>query len=276
MTIDRRDFSKAMAGLALTPFALLAAGVARAEQEHGHTMTPELEEALGGRRSGHLAILLYPEFTALDVFGPHHMFINLWGEQTHLVAKSLDPVATDTGVLVQPTTTLADCPKDLLVLTVPGGTMGTLAAMQDPEIIAFLQDRAPRTQWVTSVCTGSLVLGAAGLLKGYQATSHWLTHDVLTELGATPVRERVVTDRNRITGGGVTAGIDFGLSIIEALRGRDYAETVQLFAEYDPAPPFDAGSPDKARPETKQILVEMFAPFVEQTHQVAREAMARL
>jgi len=276
MTIDRRDFSKAMAGLALTPFALLAAGVARAEQEHGHTMTPALEEALGGRRSGHLAILLYPEFTALDVFGPHHMFINLWGEQTHLVAKSLDPVATDTGVLVQPTTTLADCPKDLLVLMVPGGTMGTLAAMQDPEIIAFLQDRAPRTQWVTSVCTGSLVLGAAGLLKGYQATSHWLTHDVLTELGATPVRERVVTDRNRITGGGVTAGIDFGLSIIEALRGRDYAETVQLFAEYDPAPPFDAGSPDKARPETKQILVEMFAPFVEQTHQVAREAMARL
>ena len=276
MTIDRRDFSKAMAGLALTPFALLAAGVARAEQEHGHTMTPELEEALGGRRSGHLAILLYPEFTALDVFGPHHMFINLWGEQTHLVAKSLDPVATDTGVLVQPTTTLADCPKDLLVLTVPGGTMGTLAAMQDPEIIAFLQDRAPSTRWVTSVCTGSLVLGAAGLLKGYQATSHWLTHDVLTELGATPVRERVVTDRNRITGGGVTAGIDFGLSIIEALRGRDYAETVQLFAEYDPAPPFDAGSPDKARPETKQILVEMFAPFVEQTHQVAREAMARL
>ena len=276
MTIDRRDFSKAMAGLALTPFGLLAAGVARAEQEHGHTMTPELEEALGGRRSGHLAILLYPEFTALDVFGPHHMFINLWGEQTHLVAKSLDPVATDTGVLVQPTTTLADCPKDLLVLTVPGGTMGTLAAMQDPEIIAFLQDRAPRTQWVTSVCTGSLVLGAAGLLKGYQATSHWLTHDVLTELGATPVRERVVTDRNRITGGGVTAGIDFGLSIIAALRGRDYAETVQLFAEYDPAPPFDAGSPDKARPETKQILVEMFAPFVDQTHQVAREAMARL
>ena len=276
MTIDRRDFSKAMAGLALTPFALLAAGVARAEQEHGHTMTPELEEALGGRRSGHLAILLYPEFTALDVFGPHHMFINLWGEQTHLVAKSLDPVATDTGVLVQPTTTLADCPKDLLVLTVPGGTMGTLAAMQDPETIAFLQDRAPRTQWITSVCTGSLVLGAAGLLKGYQATSHWLTHDVLTELGATPVRQRVVTDRNRITGGGVTAGIDFGLSIIESLRGRDYAETVQLFAEYDPAPPFDAGSPDKARPETKQILVEMFAPFVEQTHQVAREAMARL
>ena len=276
MTIDRRDFSKAMAGLALTPFALLATGVARAEQEHGHTMTPELEEALGGRRSGHLAILLYPEFTALDVFGPHHMFINLWGEQTHLVAKSLDPVATDTGVLVQPTTTLDDCPKDLLVLTVPGGTMGTLAAMQDPEIIAFLQDRAPRTQWITSVCTGSLVLGAAGLLKGYQATSHWLTHDVLTELGATPVRERVVTDRNRITGGGVTAGIDFGLSIIAALRGRDYAETVQLFAEYDPAPPFDAGSPDKARPETKQILVEMFAPFVEQTHQVAREAMARL
>lgn len=276
MTMDRRDFTKGMTALALTPFALLAAGVARAEKEYGHTMTPELEQALGGRRQGHLAILLYPEFTALDVFGPHHMFINLWGEQTHLVAKTLDPVPTDTGVLIQPTTSFADCPEDLLVLTVPGGTMGTLAAMQDAETIAFLQDRAPRTKWITSVCTGSLVLGAAGLLRGYKATSHWLTHDVLTDLGAIPVSDRVVTDRNRITGGGVTAGIDFGLSIIEALRGRDYAETVQLFAEYDPAPPFDAGSPDKARPETKQVLVDMFAPFVEKTHRVAQEAMARL
>ena len=276
MTMDRRDFTKGLTALALTPFALLAAGVARAEKEYGHSMTPELEQALGGRRQGHLAILLYPEFTALDVFGPHHMFINLWGEQTHLVAKTLDPVPTDTGVLVQPTTTLADCPEELLVLTVPGGTMGTLAAMQDAETIAFLQDRAPRTRWITSVCTGSLVLGAAGLLRGYKATSHWLTHDVLADLGATPVDERVVTDRNRITGGGVTAGLDFGLSIIEALRGRDYAETVQLFAEYDPAPPFDSGSPDKARPETKQILVEMFAPFVEKTQQAARDAMARL
>ena len=276
MTIDRRDFTKGMAGLALTPFALLAAGIARAEKATGHTMSPELEQALGGRRSGHLAILLYPEFTALDVFGPHHMFINLWGEQTHLVAKNLDPVPTDTGVLVQPTTTFADCPEDLLVITVPGGTMGTLAAMQDTETIAFLQDRAPRATWITSVCTGSLVLGAAGLLRGYRATSHWLTHDVLADLGAIPVKDRVVTDRNRITGGGVTAGIDFGLTIIEALRGRDYAEAVQLFAEYDPEPPFDAGSPDKARPATRQYLVEMFAPFVADTHRVAREAMTRL
>ena len=276
MTIHRRTFTKGMAALATSPFAVLAAAVARAEQEAAHTITPEMMEALGGYGQGHLALLLYPQFTALDVFGPHHMFINLLGEQTHLVAKTADPVPTDTGVLIQPTTTFADCPDDLLVICVPGGTLGTLAAMEDPETIAFLQDRASRASWVTSVCTGSLVLGAAGLLRGYRATSHWLTRDVLSDLGATPVNERVVVDRNRITGGGVTAGIDFGLSIIEALHGRDYAELVQLFAEYDPDPPFNAGTPEQARPETTAILVDMFEPFVADARAAAGAAMARL
>ena len=276
MTITRRLFNAGLAASAAAPFALLAAAVARAEKEAAHSMSPELEELLGGRREGHLALLLYPQFTALDVFGPHHMFINLWGEKTHLVAKRADPVPTDTGVLIQPTTTFADCPEDLLVICVPGGTLGTLAAMQDEETLAFLQDRASRARWVTSVCTGSLVLGAAGLLQGYRATSHWLTHDILPELGAIPVKDRVVTDRNRITGGGVTAGIDFGLSIIEALRGRAYAEMVQLFAEYAPAPPFDAGTPETAPPEATAILTEMFESFLVDTRAVAQTAMTRL
>ena len=276
MTMNRRLFAAGLAAFAASPFTVLAAAVARAEQEAAHTITPELMDRLGGYRDGHLALLLYPQFTALDVFGPHHMFINLLGEQTHLVAKTHDPVPTDTGVLVQPTTTFADCPKDLLVICVPGGTLGTLAAMQDPDTIAFLQDRADRARWVTSVCTGSLVLGAAGLLRGYRATSHWLTHEILPELGAIPVNDRVVVDRSRITGGGVTAGIDFGLSIIDALRGREYAEMVQLFAEYAPAPPFDAGTPETAPPEATATLVEMFEPFLADTRKAARAAMARL
>ena len=272
MTIDRRTFNRGMAALAASPFAALAAAVAQAEHETAHRITPDLLDRLGGYGQGHLALLLYPQFTALDVFGPHHMFINLMGEQTHLVAKTADPVPTDTGVLIQPTTTFADCPDDLLVICVPGGT---LAAMQDPAVLAFLRDRGGRATWVTSVCTGSLVLGAAGLLHGYRATSHWLTRDILTDLGALPVNDRVVVDGNRITGGGVTAGIDFGLTIIEALRGRDYAELVQLFAEYDPAPPFDAGTPEKAGPEATAILTEMFEPFLAETRQVARALMAR-
>ena len=276
MTINRRRFTAGLAAAAASPYALLAAAVARAEQEAAHTITADMMDRLGGYRDGHLALLLYPQFTALDVFGPHHMFINLMGEQTHLVAKTPAPVPTDTGVLIQPTTTFADCPEDLLVICVPGGTLGTLAAMQDAETIAFLQDRAGRARWVTSVCTGSLVLGAAGLLRGYRATSHWLTHEILPDLGAIAVDDRVVVDRNRITGGGVTAGIDFGLSIIEALRGRDYAEMVQLFAEYAPAPPFDAGTPETAPPEATAVLVEMFEPFIAETREVARAAMARL
>ena len=276
MTINRRRFTAGLAAAAASPYALLAAAVARAEQEAAHTITADMMDRLGGYRDGHLALLLYPQFTALDVFGPHHMFINLMGEQTHLVAKTPAPVPTDTGVLIQPTTTFAACPDDLLVICVPGGTLGTLAAMQDAETIAFLQDRAGRARWVTSVCTGSLVLGAAGLLRGYRATSHWLTHAILPDLGAIPVDDRVVVDRNRITGGGVTAGIDFGLSIIEALRGRDYAEMVQLFAEYAPAPPFDAGTPDTAPPEATAVLEEMFEPFIAETREVARAAMARL
>jgi transcriptional regulator GlxA family with amidase domain len=146
--------------------------------------------------------------------------------------------------------------------------------MQDPAILHFLEDRGKRARYVTSVCTGSLLLGAAGLLDGYRATSHWVTRDLLRIFGATPVNERVVQDRNRITGAGVTAGIDFGLTLVGSLRDRLYAESVQLLAEYAPDPPFDAGTPERAPPEATAIMDAMFAQFVANAEAVGRTAYA--
>ena len=148
------------------------------------------------------------------------------------------------------------------MLCVPGGTAGTLAAMQHAPTLDFLRDRGARAGIVSSVCTGSLILGAAGLLAGYRATSHWLTVDLLARFGAIPTQGRVVRDRNRVTGGGVTAGIDFGLTLLSELRDPAYAQATQLVAEYAPAPPFDTGSPDTAPPELVARMRAMFAPFL--------------
>jgi cyclohexyl-isocyanide hydratase len=161
----------------------------------------------------------------------------------HLVAGSRDPVRTDVGIPVQPAMTFDECPSDLDVVFVPGGLAGSIAAMGDQATLAFLADRGSRARWVTSVCTGSLVLGAAGLLKGYKATSHWDVRDLRPLMGAEVSEDRVVTNRNRITAGGVTAGIDFGLALAAQLRGEDYAKRIQLSLEYDPKPPYSAGSP---------------------------------
>lgn len=190
-----------------------------------------------------VGMLLYPGFTMLDLVGPLTVFT--MHARLHLLWKDLEPVESDSGVAMVPTTRLRDCPEKLDVLFVPGG-FGTAAAMADAELLAFLQQAASRAGYITSVCTGSLILGAAGLLEGYQATTHWAMHDMLSQFGALPVKARVVTDRNRISGGGVTAGIDFGLTVLAQLRGVDVAQAVQLMMEYDPQPPFDAGSPEKA------------------------------
>lgn len=277
MSLTRRDFmlAGALASLPL-PFARL--WVARAADqgtkpqttEHSHEMSPEMIEMLGPKKEEHIAMLLYPGFTALDIFGPHHMFINLWGAKVHLVAKTLEPVVTDTGVSIKPTQTFADCPRDLSILCVPGGTLGTMEAMKDEATLAFLRQSGAGADWITSVCTGSLVLAAAGLLKGYKATAHWMVRDALRDFGATPVNQRVVVDRNRITGGGVTAGIDFGLSLVARLRGDGYAKAVQLFSEYDPQPPFDCGSPEKADPATVAMLQAMMGGFMEQLREAAK------
>jgi len=223
-----------------------------------------------------IAFLAYPQFTALDLVGPHHMIGSLMGATTHIVAKSSEPVVSDMNLVIVPTATFDDCPKDLDIICVPGGATGKLAAMQDEATMAFLKDRGSRAKYVSSVCTGSLILGAAGLLKGYKATSHWATRDLLDIFGAKPVNERVVTDRNRITGAGVTAGLDMGLSFIALKRDADYARGVQLIAEYQPEPPFDAGTPERAGPKATEMMTAMFEPFVTEARKVAEAAMKRL
>lgn len=192
-----------------------------------------------------IGMLLYPGMTLLDLAGPQSA-LGLHG-RTHLFWKTLDPVMTDTGVAVLPNATFTDTPARLDVLFVPGG-FGTVDAMKDEAIIAFLADRGRDARYVTSVCSGSLILGMAGLLDGYRAATHWATYDILDALGIEGGHARVVADRNRITGGGVTAGIDFGLSLLAELRGEQVAKTTQLMMEYDPAPPFATGHPSKADP----------------------------
>jgi cyclohexyl-isocyanide hydratase len=218
-------------------------------------------QALGGER---IAMLLWPGFTALDFMGPYH-FLAMPGAQVHVVTTGDDlrPVPSDRGVAVQPTTTLKDCPDDLTVLFVPGGS--PIPAARDPRLIAFVRDRAERAQFVTSVCTGALVLGVAGVLKGRRATSHWSVTPLLDRFGAIPTRERVVEDGKVITGAGVSAGLDFGSALVAKLRGTPMAEIAVLVAEYDPQPPIKGGSIETARPEISRIVQAGFERLVRET-----------
>ncbi|NYT36103.1 DJ-1/PfpI family protein [Allopusillimonas soli] len=163
------------------------------------------------------------------------------------------PVSNDIGIPLVASHTFDECPQDLDVLFVPGGSVGTVACMNDPEVLAFLADRGSRSKWVTSVCTGGLVLGAAGLLDGYDATAYWPVADLLPLMGARHIDERVVRDRNRLTGGGVTAGIDFGLALVAEMVDEELARRIQLIIEYAPAPPFKNGTPAEAGPERTAI-----------------------
>lgn len=192
----------------------------------------------------HVAFLLFPDVTQLDLTGPAQVLSRLGNAKVDLVAKTRDPVSTDAGFDLLPTATFDEV-RAADILCVPGG-FGTVAAMQDAVTLDWVRTIAADAQWVTSVCTGSLVLAAAGLLKGYKATAHWASRHQLAWFGAEPVVERIVFDRNRVTGGGVTAGIDFALALTAAIRGEDHAKFVQLSIEYDPQPPFDSGTPDKA------------------------------
>ncbi|MGA8134174.1 MAG: DJ-1/PfpI family protein [Pseudomonas gingeri] len=222
--------------------------------------------------SEEIAMLVYPGMTVMDLVGPHCMFGALMGAKIHIVAKSLDPVTSDAGLIVVPTATFDTCPRDLTVLFTPGGTDGTLAAASDANTVAFMADRGGRAKYVTSVCSGSLILGAAGLLKGYKATSHWSCRDALAEFGAIPTEARVVRDRNRITGAGVTAGLDFGLAMVAELRDQTYAECTQLMSEYDPDPPFNAGSMKTAPPKVKTAMIQLVADFTKKAEALASAA----
>jgi cyclohexyl-isocyanide hydratase len=189
-----------------------------------------------------IGLLLYPGLTQLDLTGPYEVFRRISDTDVHLVWKTLEAVRSDSGMAILPTVTMAECPG-LDVLCVPGGP-GQIALMDDAEVLDWIRARGEQAQWVTSVCTGSLLLAAAGLLTGYRAACHWMSRDQLALLGAIPAAERVVLDRNRLTGGGVTAGIDFALQLAELLRDETEARAIGLQLEYDPAPPFGPGSPD--------------------------------
>ena len=191
-----------------------------------------------------IGFLLYPDVTSLDAAGPAQVLSQLPNSRIHMVWKDLLPVSTDAGYSINPTDTFENCPQ-LDVLCVPGGP-GQVTIMDDVSVLEFLQSQAQQARYVTSVCSGSLLLGAAGLLKGYKSTCHWAFLDLLPMFNAIPVQERIVRDRNRFSGGGVTAGIDFGLALAAELTDEETAKTIQLRLEYDPEPPFDCGSPVKA------------------------------
>jgi cyclohexyl-isocyanide hydratase len=199
-----------------------------------------------------IGMVLFPGLTQLDLTGAYEVLARMPDTRVHLVASTLDPVRTEWGLTILPDATFGEAPA-LDVLCVPGG-WGIDARLDDEELLDFLRARGVQARYITSVCSGALLLGAAGLLRGYRATTHWLSLDLLPLLGAEPARQRVVRDRNRITGAGVTAGIDFGLALAAELFGEAAAQRIQLAIEYAPSPPFDSGSPDTAPDGIREAL----------------------
>ncbi len=207
----------------------------------------------------HIGMLTFPNLTQLDLTGPFEILVRIPDAKVHLLWKTLEPVASDAGFVLQPTATLENAPP-LDVVFVPGGA-GQIPLMEDEAVLSFLQRTAARARYVTAVCTGSLLLGAAGLLEGYRATTHWAYHELLAKCGATPVRERVVVDRNRVTGGGVTSGIDFALRLAAELGGDELSRSIQLMVEYDPEPPYHSGTPVNAEARLVERARAQLEPF---------------
>lgn len=214
-----------------------------------------------------IGMLLFPALTQIDLTEPYEVFSRIPAKTIHVVAKTLDPVRSERGLMLVPTVTWAACPP-LDVLVVPGGP-GQHHAMHDEVLLDFLQRQAAQAKYVTSICTGALLLGAAGLLDGYQATTHWLSMPLLELYGAIPVERRVVVDRNRVTASGCTAGLDFALTLTAMLAGNAVAQQIQLQLEYCPAPPFASGSPATAPEEVVASVRRAAEPFQEQRRQAA-------
>lgn len=221
-----------------------------------------------------IGLLIFPRMTQLDMTGPFEVFARIPNTMVHLIWKHIEPVVCDTGLILTPTTTLSDCPK-LDVICIPGGP-GQINLMEDAEVIEFVRRQGQQARYVTSVCTGALVLGAAGLLRGYKAATHWASMDNLAHFGAEAVKTRVCVDRNRITGGGVTAGIDFGLVLASKLTDAVTAEKIQLYMEYNPKPPFDSGSPDSAPPPVLAAFNEMAKGMLTRRKEVTLRASKQL
>ena len=290
MTMNRRSFSRIAASLGFT--ALLGgareasskevggssgAGAAAGAPQNIQEMEAQHEIAMqkyGSFMSAPklvIGMVLYPGMFLQDLAGPLTVFESLMNREVHLIWKDLHPVSSvgAGGISVTPTITFKDCPQNLDVLFVPGGVPGMFPVMEDPEVIDFMISQGKTAKYITSVCTGSFILGAAGLLNGYRATSYWSMVDILREFGATPVRSRVVIDRNRITAGGVTAGIDFALKIVAKLISPEYAQAIQLYLEYDPAPPYNSGSPGKAPKRVKEFISDMSQGMNKMTDAIA-------
>lgn len=201
-----------------------------------------------------IGFVIFPDLTQLDFTGPLQVLARLPQSAIHIVAKSEAPVPSDCGLALVPTQTFATCPP-LDLICVPGGSYGVIQAIGDRETIEFVRRQADTAKYVTLVCTGAFILGVAGLLAGRRATTHWAYADLLPLVGATHEKARIVRDGNVITAGGVTSGIDFGLSVVAELAGETAARTIQLGIEYDPAPPFDSGHPDRAPAAIKSALL---------------------
>jgi cyclohexyl-isocyanide hydratase len=284
----KRYFNKAAA---LTVAALFSEG-SKSQQEHTKEESRRLiEDAekhhvemmtkyghLTGGEKVKIGMVVYPGMFLLDLIGPLAVFEALMNREIYLIWKNRTPVNNTRSeyaayIPIEPSHTFESCPTDLDVLFVPGGVPGTLAMMEDPELMSFLRTKGSKARFITSVCTGSLILASAGLLNGYRATSHWVTKESLRHFGAIPGEGRVVKDRNRITGGGVTAGIDFGLEIIALLRSPEYAKAVQLYLEYDPSPPFNAGSPKTAPAIIRGFIEDMFAGLRVTIEKIAKKVI---
>ena len=276
MDKNRRTLLQGITGAALlAPYLALekamaaeAAKTTPAQAPNHQEAMAEMEKVLGPGLYGQeqIGMLIYPKVTALDLVGPHYFFACMFGAKVHLITteKDLSPVASDLGLAIAPTITMADAPKNLDVLFIPGGTEGTLSVMSRNDTIDWVKDRASRAKHVTSVCTGSMVLAKAGLLKGKKATSHWVTREALADFGATPVDKRVVKDGNVLTGAGVSSGLDFAIALVEMLRGKPYAEGLMLQAEYHPEPPFPGGTLATTTPAVAKMMDDMFAPVAAQ------------
>lgn len=279
MTYSRREILR-HAALATT--ALHATTQHAAEPPPKTTSLPHAPQPQLRAGSEKIAILVYPEFTALDALGPQYPLSGMMGATVRFVAKSMDPVpcegASLGGFCVKPHLTFANCPKDLDLLLVPGGLKGTLEALQDPATLRFIAERGSLAKMVGSVCTGSVLLAAAGLLKGRKATSHWQTLEVLKDAGAIPVAERIVFDgSDRVTAAGVSAGLDLGFELVRLYRGDFYAKGMQLLGEYDPQPPFPgAGNPRTADKTVVEMLNHMHVAIIEKFREALRQAPDRL
>src|SRR6201992_737420 len=221
-----------------------------------------------------IGLVIFPKVTQLDFTGPLQVFSSLPGAKVHLIWKRIEPVASDSVLTLTPTATFADCPQ-LDVICVPGAA-GSDDMVNDEEMLDFLRRQAGGAKYITSVCTGALVLGAAGLLRGYRATTHWAAMEFLEKFGAIPTKTRVCVDRNRLTGGGVTAGIDFALTLVSILVDRPTAEAIQLRLEYNPAPPFDAGSPETAPADVLALARDRIAQSKAYRTAAVHKAAARL